>query len=134
MPVRKTGKLPGRCVSAKYALEYGTVSVYVKACSEQKSGWNVLGHVRNASRRDCTWSDRRCGRRLDSDRCAIMDQSLNRLLTEAPLLGGSAKAAGELVSQQGGIVLEYLFIVELSVLKGSDKLDAPIYSIIQSYE
>jgi len=48
--------------------------------------------------------------------------------------GGSAKAAGDLVIQQGGKTLEYLFIIELLFLKGSSKLDAPVYSVIQSDE
>ncbi|KAJ3573861.1 hypothetical protein NP233_g2133 [Leucocoprinus birnbaumii] len=46
--------------------------------------------------------------------------------------GGSAKAAGELVKKLGGKTLEYLFIIELLFLKASSKLDAPVYSIIQS--
>lgn len=46
-------------------------------------------------------------------------------------LGGSAKAAGELVSKLGGKVLEYLFLIELTFLKAVDKLDAPFYSIVQ---
>ncbi|KAJ7904434.1 phosphoribosyltransferase-like protein [Mycena olivaceomarginata] len=46
--------------------------------------------------------------------------------------GGSAKAAGELVAKQGGKTLEYLFIIELMFLKGGAKLDAPVYSIVQS--
>ncbi|KAJ7068190.1 adenine phosphoribosyltransferase [Mycena amicta] len=46
--------------------------------------------------------------------------------------GGSAKAAGELIAMQGGKTLEYLFIIELLFLKGSSKLDAPVYSIVQS--
>jgi len=45
--------------------------------------------------------------------------------------GGSASAAGELVAKQGGITLEYLFIISLPFLKGEAKLDAPAYSIIQ---
>jgi len=45
--------------------------------------------------------------------------------------GGSAVAAGELVSKQGGNLLEYLFIAEITPLKGRDKLHAPIYSIAQ---
>ena len=48
------------------------------------------------------------------------------------LAGGSAKAAGELVAKLGGKVVEYLFIIELTFLKASDKLDAPLYSIVQS--
>lgn len=45
--------------------------------------------------------------------------------------GGSAKAAGELVAKLGGKTLEYLFIIELPFLKGTQLLDAPVYSIIQ---
>jgi len=47
------------------------------------------------------------------------------------LAGGSAKAAGDLVAQLGGKTLEYLFIVEVAFLKGSSKLDAPVYSVTQ---
>lgn len=46
--------------------------------------------------------------------------------------GGSAKAAGELISKLGGKTLEYLFVIELLFLKGPKKLDAPTYSIVQS--
>jgi len=46
--------------------------------------------------------------------------------------GGSAKAAGELVAMQGGKVLEYLFIIEVAFLNARDKLDAPVYSIVQA--
>jgi len=45
--------------------------------------------------------------------------------------GGSAKAAGELVAKCGSKVLEYLFIIELTFLKPSERLDAPLYSIVQ---
>ncbi|KAG6837561.1 hypothetical protein H0H93_007742 [Arthromyces matolae] len=46
--------------------------------------------------------------------------------------GGSAKAAGELIAKRGGKTLEYLFIIELTFLKGASKLDAPTYSIVQA--
>ena len=46
--------------------------------------------------------------------------------------GGSAKAAGELVAAQGGKTLEYVFIVGLPFLKGHEKLDAPIYTIVDA--
>jgi adenine phosphoribosyltransferase len=48
------------------------------------------------------------------------------------LVGGSAKAAGELVAKLGGKTLEYIFIIELMFLKASSKLDAPVYSVVQS--
>ncbi|KAH9978083.1 phosphoribosyltransferase-like protein [Lactifluus volemus] len=44
--------------------------------------------------------------------------------------GGSASAAGELVAMQGGEVVQYLFIAEVSFLKGSAKLKAPVYTMI----
>ncbi|KAH9843813.1 phosphoribosyltransferase-like protein [Rhodofomes roseus] len=46
--------------------------------------------------------------------------------------GGSAKAAGQLVNKLGGNVLEYLFVIELPFLKGTQQLDAPVYSMIQA--
>lgn len=46
--------------------------------------------------------------------------------------GGSAAAAGELIKKAGGITLEYLFIVSLPFLKGHEKLDAPIYAMIEA--
>jgi len=48
--------------------------------------------------------------------------------------GGSAKAAGELVQKQGGVTIEYLFIIEIMFLNGYQCLDAPAYSIIQHRE
>jgi adenine phosphoribosyltransferase len=45
--------------------------------------------------------------------------------------GGSASAAGELVEKLGGILLQYIFIAEITFLQGPAKLKAPVYSIIQ---
>jgi len=45
--------------------------------------------------------------------------------------GGSAAAAGELVEKQGGKLLQYFFIVEVTPLGGQKKLKAPVYSILQ---
>ncbi|KAI0254259.1 phosphoribosyltransferase-like protein [Lactifluus subvellereus] len=45
--------------------------------------------------------------------------------------GGSAVAAEELVAKQGGNVLQYLFIAEVTFLKGAAKLNAPVYSMVQ---
>jgi adenine phosphoribosyltransferase len=50
------------------------------------------------------------------------------------LAGGSAKAAGDLVAKLGGKTLEYLFIIEISFLKGASNLDAPVYSVTQINE
>lgn len=39
--------------------------------------------------------------------------------------GGSAQAAGKLVEEAGGIIIGYLFILDIEFLKGCDKLNAP---------
>jgi adenine phosphoribosyltransferase len=46
--------------------------------------------------------------------------------------GGSAAAAGALVEKCGGSLLGYLFIIELTFLKGRDKLNAPVYTLLES--
>lgn len=46
--------------------------------------------------------------------------------------GGSASAAGTLVEKCGGVLLGYVFIIELSFLKGRDKLKAPVYTLLES--
>ncbi|KAE8440668.1 hypothetical protein EG329_006832 [Mollisiaceae sp. DMI_Dod_QoI] len=44
--------------------------------------------------------------------------------------GGSAQAAGNLAKQLGGNLVGYLFILELDFLKGRDKLDAPVITLL----
>lgn len=36
------------------------------------------------------------------------------------------------MTKLGGKVLEYIFVIELPFLKGSQHLDAPIYSLVQA--
>ncbi|KAL8940417.1 MAG: hypothetical protein Q9211_002282 [Gyalolechia sp. 1 TL-2023] len=48
--------------------------------------------------------------------------------------GGSAAAAGSLVKNLGGTLIGYLFILELDFLKGRDKLDAPVHTLLSSQE
>jgi adenine phosphoribosyltransferase len=48
--------------------------------------------------------------------------------------GGSASAAGSLVKKLGGTISGYVFILELDFLKGRDKLDAPVYTLLASQE
>jgi adenine phosphoribosyltransferase len=49
-------------------------------------------------------------------------------------LGGSAAATGALVKKLGGNLVGYLFILELDFLKGRDKLDAPVNTLLSSQE
>ncbi|CDO56151.1 hypothetical protein DV451_003195 [Geotrichum candidum] len=44
--------------------------------------------------------------------------------------GGSAKAAGDLVAKLGGDIVEYLFILELDFLRGRDKLNADVFTLL----
>jgi adenine phosphoribosyltransferase len=44
--------------------------------------------------------------------------------------GGSAYGAGELVKLSQGDIVEYLFVMELDFLKGRDKLDAPVFTLL----
>lgn len=48
--------------------------------------------------------------------------------------GGSAAAAGSLVKKLGGTTVGYIFILELDFLKGRDKLDAPVYTLLTGQE
>jgi adenine phosphoribosyltransferase len=46
------------------------------------------------------------------------------------MVGGSAKATGEIVKQLDAQLIEYAFIMELSFLKGWKALDAPVWRLI----
>lgn len=46
--------------------------------------------------------------------------------------GGSASAAGQLVKNAGGNLLGYMFIIELTKLGGRQKLDGPVYTLLES--
>jgi adenine phosphoribosyltransferase len=48
--------------------------------------------------------------------------------------GGSAAAAESLVKKLGGNLLGYIFILELDFLKGRDKLNAPVYTLLTGQE
>ncbi|RKP36904.1 adenine phosphoribosyltransferase [Dimargaris cristalligena] len=45
--------------------------------------------------------------------------------------GGSALAAGELVAQLGGQVVEFIFMIELEGLDGTAQLKSPVYSLFK---
>lgn len=44
--------------------------------------------------------------------------------------GGSAYGAGELVKLNKGEIVNYFFVMELDFLKGRDKLDAPVFTLL----
>jgi adenine phosphoribosyltransferase len=53
------------------------------------------------------------------------------ILDDLIATGGSAKAAGELVEKNKGKVVEYVFFIELTALKGAAALNAPVYSVLK---
>lgn len=55
-------------------------------------------------------------------------------VADLDFLGGSASAAGSLVEKLGGQLLGYIFILELDFLKGREKLQAPVYTLLSSQE
>jgi adenine phosphoribosyltransferase len=48
--------------------------------------------------------------------------------------GGSASAAGLLVEKSGAQVVEYLFVMELDFLKGRDKLNSAVFTLLSGQE
>ncbi|TQS37965.1 hypothetical protein Golomagni_01539 [Golovinomyces magnicellulatus] len=94
-PVRKRNKLPGPTFDASYEKEYGADHFQIQKDAIKK-GQSVL---------------------IVDDIIATVPYSC--------AAGGSAQAAGKLVEEAGGIILGYLFILEIEFLKGCDKLNAP---------
>lgn len=95
VPIRKPGKLPSKCESMEYSLEYGTDKIEIHRDSIEKG-----------------------------ERVLIVDD----LIATA----GTADAARKLVKKLGGELVECTFIVELSDLKGRDKLKGEkIFSIVE---
>jgi len=45
--------------------------------------------------------------------------------------GGTAAAIAELVESLGGAIVAYSFLIELTALRGRERLDAPVHSLIE---
>ena len=45
------------------------------------------------------------------------------------MVGGSAKATGDIIRKLGATLLEYVFIMELSFLNGWKQLGAPVWRL-----
>lgn len=129
MPVRKSGKLPGECEKVTYAKEYGSVRLLL-ALVDARHSYDGVGFVRGAERSYQTGTERNRSRRPNRNRSVSPPLPSSSYELTAYMIGGSAMAAGELIAKCGGNVLEYLFIIEVAFLKGSEKLNAPAYCII----
>ena len=104
IPVRKKGKLPGETVQAKYIKEYGEDIFEMQT-----------------------------GRLNSSDRVVVADDLIATgilYFRQLLMIGGSAKATGEIVKKLGAQMLEYVFIMELAFLNGWKNLDAPVWRLV----
>lgn len=114
VPVRKQGKLPGATETAAFEKEYGKDFFQIQT-DGIKPGQRVLIVD------DIIATGIRCA-------------SLSQVHPSDFHAGGSAAAAGSLVKKLGGTLLGYLFILELDFLKGREKLDAPVNTLLSSQE
>jgi adenine phosphoribosyltransferase len=69
---------------------------------------------------------------LEVHRDALFPRSRVLIADDLIATGGTAAAAAALVSKLGGLIIEYAFVIELSFLKGREKLRPHnVFSIIQ---
>ncbi|MEW5692613.1 MAG: adenine phosphoribosyltransferase [Candidatus Hydrogenedentota bacterium] len=69
---------------------------------------------------------------IEIHRDAIVKGERVLIIDDLIATGGTAKASVELVEKLGGIVVEIFFLIELSFLKGREKLkNYPVYTIIK---
>ena len=59
-----------------------------------------------------------------------MIAKVSKLTADLQCSGGSAAAAGSLVRKLKGELLGYVFLLELDFLKGREKLDAPVWTLL----
>jgi adenine phosphoribosyltransferase len=101
VPVRKSGKLPYTTVAEKYSLEYGFDEVEVHIDAFGDNGKQADGAP---------------------SRVLLIDDLL--------ATGGTASAAVTLIERIGAQCVEACFLLELDFLKGRDKLDTEVYSVL----
>ena len=65
--------------------------------------------------------------RLEIQQNAIEKDSKIIILDDLLATGGTARAAGKLIREGGGVLIGFAFLVELTELKGRKKLDSNIF-------
>ncbi len=101
VPIRKSGKLPYTTVAEKYSLEYGF--------DEVEAHIDAFGDK---------------GKREDGNPSKVL------LIDDLLATGGTAAAAATLIDRIGAECVEACFLMELEFLKGKERLDIPVYSVI----
>ena len=99
--IRKKGKLPYTTVAEKYSLEYGFDEVEV--------------HIDAFGENGC---------------CATGKKAKVLLIDDLIATGGTATAAASLINKVGAECVEACFVMELDFLKGSENIEAPVYSVL----
>ena len=115
VPVRKPGKLPGSTEKASFEKEYGEDHFEIQS-DAITTGQKVL---------------------IIDDIIATGKKYSTRdpeNATDGQIVGGSAAAAGSLVQKLGGDLIGYVFVLELDFLKGREKLDRPVQTLLSSQE
>lgn len=146
LPVRKKGKLPGKVTQQKYTLEYGEV------CSKQY--WlciNYLPYINKLLLFVQATFELQTEFINEGTRVLIVDDLLatggkiqlhyneyivlecinESNINKYLLFKGSMAAAVQLVKSAGADVIECVVIMELTLLKGRDKVGVPVHSFIQ---
>lgn len=112
-PVRKAGKLPGPTEQAAFQKEYGQDFFHIQKDAVKPGQTVLVVDDIIATGESEPWSVAFCRTGLTWTK------------------GGSAAAAGSLVEQLGGVLAGYLFILEIDFLKGRDKLNAPVETLLR---
>jgi len=99
--VRKKGKLPYTTVAEKYSLEYGFDEVEV--------------HIDAFGENGC---------------CTTGKPAKVLLIDDLIATGGTAAAAASLIDKVGAECVETCFVMELDFLKGREKFNMPVYSVL----
>ena len=99
--IRKKGKLPYTTVAEKYSLEYGFDEVEV--------------HIDAFGENGC---------------CTTGKKAQVLLIDDLIATGGTATAAASLINKVGAHCVEACFVMELDFLKGSENIEAPVYSVL----
>lgn len=131
-PVRKQGKLPGPCVTASYEKEYGADYFQIQEDAIKPGQKVLIVDDIIATGRLCLKTSK--PHFLFASFCLISSHSFAKIFVNI-FLGGSAAAAGELVKKLGGELVGYMFLLEISFLKGREKLgEVPVITLLEEAE
>lgn len=110
IPVRKAGKLPGRCLTAGYSTEYSKASGEVQVLAVRAPGRDKAGAA----------SD---GEDVPKEKIVVVDDLL--------ATGGTLAASVALLEGAGAEVLGCVVAIELPELEGAAKVGKPVKTLLR---